>query len=262
MPLFKSPAIEGPGISKNAAEKRGFIKFFEQLKCNYWKLLFSGLLSSLFGLFIIPYGLGAVGAARMARLAVRDRHAFNSDYFDAIKENWKQALTMGIINNLLLGLMAFITYYLYNAQQDGVNFAVLGISGAALIIVNFIRYYTPAIILTFNVTLGQLYKNALVLSFAGIVRNFAIMLIHLLTYAIVLSPMLLDLYIGAGISICLWLLVVPPVHYYTTQYHIYPVMFKYMIEPFMKNHPGEGEKTLRELGLIGGDQDPIMEDLL
>ena len=41
MPLFKSPAIEGPGVSKNAAEKRGFVKFFEQLKSNYWKLLFS-----------------------------------------------------------------------------------------------------------------------------------------------------------------------------------------------------------------------------
>ncbi len=262
MPLFKSPAIEGPGVSKNAAEKRGFVKFFELLKSNYWKLLVAGLMSTLFSALIIPYGLGAVGGARMARLAVRDRHAFNSDYFDSIKENWKQALGMGIINNLLLGLMAFVTYYLYNAQQDGVNFVILGISGAALIIVNFIRYYTPAIILTFKVSLTQLYKNALVLSFAGIGRNFAIMLIHLITYALVLSPMLLDLYIGAGISICLGLLLVPPVHYYTTQYHIYPVMFKYMIEPFMRNHPGEGERTLRELGLLQSESEPVMEDLL
>lgn len=262
MPLFKSPAAEGPGVSKNAAEKRGFIRFFELFKQNYWKLLTSGLLSTLFGALVIPYGLGAVGSARIARLAVRDRHAFNSDYFDAIKSNWKQALAMGIINNILLALMTFVTYYLYNAQQDGLNFVILGISGAALIIVNFIRYYTPAIILTFNVTLPQLYKNALVLSFAGIVRNFGILLIHLLTYALVLSPMLLDLYVGAGISVCLWLLIVPALHYYTTQYHIYPIMFKYMIEPFMKNHPGEGVNTLRELGLLASEEAPVMEDLL
>ncbi len=262
MPLFKSPTIEGPGVSKNAAEKRGFVQFFEGLKSNYWKLLTSGLLATVFSILIIPYGLGVTGASRIARLAVRDRHAFNSDYFDAIKENWKQALPMGIINNLLLGISAFITYYLYNAQQDGLNFVILGISGAALIIVNFIRYYTPAIILTFNVTLLQLYKDALVLSFAGLIRNFGIMLIHLLTYAIILSPMLLDLYIGLGISICLWILIVPALHYYTTQYHIYPVMFKYMIEPFMKSHPGEGEKTLRELGLIENGEEPIMEDLI
>jgi len=262
MPLFKSPTIEGPGVSKNAAEKRGFVQFFEQLKSNYWKLLGSGLITTLMSLLVIPYGLGAVGSARMARLAVRDRHAFNSDYFDAIKENWKQALGMGIINNLLLAISVLVTYYLYNAQQDGVNFVILGISGAALIIINFIRYYTPAIILTFNVNLFQLYKDALVLSFAGLIRNFAIMFIHLLTYALVLSPMLLDLYIGLGISICLWVVVVPPVHYYTTQYHIYPVMFKYMIEPFMKSHPGEGENTLRELGLLQSEEEPIMEDLL
>ena len=262
MPLFKSPAIEGPGISKNAAEKRGFVQFFEGLKTNYWKLLTSGLLATLFSLLVIPYGLGAVGAARIARLAVRDRHAFNSDYFDAIKENWKQALPVGIINNILLAVSAFVTYYLYNAQQDGVNFVILGISGAALIIVNFIRYYTPAILLTFKVTLPQLYKNALVLSFAGLVRNFGIMIIHLCTYALVLSPMLIDLYIGLGIAICLWIVIVPAVHYYTTQYHIYPVMFKYMIEPFMKNHPGEGDRTLRELGLLDSEEEPIMEDLI
>lgn len=262
MPLFKSPAAPGPGVSKNAAEKRGFVRFFELLKANYWKLLFSGLLTTLFGALVIPYGLGAVGSARLARLAVRDRHSFYSDYFDAIKGNWKQALAMGIINNLLLGIMAFVTYYLYNAQQEGLSFIILGISGAALIIVNFIRYYTPAIILTFNVTLPQLYKNALVLSFAGLVRNFAIMLIHLVTYALVLSPMLLDLYIGTGIAICLWLLIVPAVHYYTTQFHIYPIMFKYMIEPFMKSHPGEGENTLRELGLLENSEEPVMEDVL
>ncbi len=262
MSLFKSPYVEGHGVSKNAAEKRGFVRFFELLKGNYWKLLLSGLISTLCGALIIPYGLGAVGSARMARLAVRDRHLFNSDYFDAIKNNWRQALAMGIINNILLFLTAFTTYYLYNAQQDGVNFIILGFSGASLIIVTFIRYYTPAIALTFNVTLPQLYKNALVLSFAGLVRNFGILVIHLVTYAIVLSPMLLDLYIGLGISICLGLLVIPPLHYYTTQYHIYPVMFKYMIEPFMKNHPGEGENTLRELGLLQSSSEPLMEDLI
>ena len=74
--------------------------------------------------------------------------------------------------------------------------------------------------------------------------------------------MLIDLYIGLGIAICLRIDIVPAVHYYTTQYHIYPVMFKYMIEPFMKNHPGEGERTLRELGLLDSEEEPIMEDLI
>ncbi len=263
MALFKSSTIEGPGVDKNEAEKRGFIRFFELFRSNYWNLLFIGLISLLFNVSILLYGLGAVGAARTARIAVRNKHIFKSYYTDAIKKNWRQALPMGIINNILLAITGFCTYYFHleAANPTVSGYVMLGISGASLIIVTFIRYYTPAVLITFNVTLGQLYKNAIILSFAGLLRNFGILIIHLITYFIALAPMLIfNLYVGAGITVCLYAVLVPALRYYTTQYHIYPVMFKYMIKPFMESHPGEGENTLRELGLIEAEEEPVMED--
>lgn len=260
MPLFKSSTIEGPGVSKNEAEKRGFIQFFELFRSNYWNLLFIGFVSLIFNLLIIPYGLGSVGAARTARITVRGRHLFKSYYFDAIKKNWKQALPVGIINTLLLAVSGYALFYFQNAQP--VNYLYIGIAGASLIIITFIRYYTSAVMITFNVTLGQLYKNALILSFAGIWRNFAILILHLLTYAITFAPMAFNLYVGAGISVCLYVVLVLPLRYFITQYHVYPVMYRCMIKPFMENNPGQGENTLRELGLIESTEETLMEDTI
>ncbi len=218
------------------------------------------MLTALFNISIIAHGLGAVGSARLARLAVRDRHCFISEYFEAIRENWKKALPMGIINNLLSAVSLFSAYYIYNDPQSGVNFIMLAVSMAAVFLVMFIRYYTPAILITFNVTLGQLYKNALILSFAGIGRNFLILIIHAASLTIICLPMLFNFYVGLGIAISLYILLIPALRYFTVQYHIYPVMYKNMIEPFMRDHPGEGERTLRELGLIEYDEQAVMTD--
>lgn len=260
MALFGSPQQEGAGVSKNGPEVRGFVRFFTLFKRHYGKLLEVGWLTAIFNIIFPLEGLGAVGAARLARLAVRDRHSFMSDYFDCIKENWKKALPMGIINTLLLSLALFAAYYVYNDPKDGLNFIMLAASFAAVLLVCFIRYYTPAILITFNVSLGQLYKDALVLSFAGFGRNMLIFLIHALSFAVICLPMLFNLYVGFGIGVCLYILLIPPLRYFTIQYHIYPVMFKNMIEPFMKENPGEGERTLRELGLIENEEEPLMSD--
>lgn len=265
MAIFKSPIDEGPGVSKSEAEKRGFFRFFELLKRYYGKLLSTGLLKMLLDLTVVASGLGAVGNARIARIAARDRHSFKSDFSEAIKKNLKQALAMGIINNILSGAALFSAYFIFNENAsnenaDAVSFLMLALSIAVLLIITFMRYYTSAVLITFNVTLGQLYKNSLLLSIGGIGRNFIILLSHMAVLALICSPMLLDLYVGLGIAICLYILIMPAFSGFCIQYNIFPVMMKYMIEPFMKEHPGEGENTLRELGLIESDTEAVMSD--
>lgn len=259
MAVWKSPQIPGEGVKKDSAEKRGFIKFFILFWRAFSKLVYCGCLTLLLNLLIIPAGLGEVGMARIARLTVRNKHAFSSDYFDAIKSNWKQALISGLINNILFAFALFSVYNMVTADA-GASPIMLGIAVLALVIVSFIKFYTPAIMLTFNVTISQLYKNAIILSFVGFARNLIILIGHLLAYAILLLPLLIDLWVGIGISICLYLLFIPAFSGFLIQYNIFPVMYKYMIEPFTKNHPNEGEKTLRELGLIETESEQIMED--
>lgn len=260
MALFRSSSEEGSGISKNAAAKRGFIKCFELFRSGFWNLFEMGLLTTLLRILILPSGLGEVGYARIGRAVARDRHCFRSDYFDTIKKNWAQALVMGILNDILLALAVFSAYYLSNDRPDGKTFLLLVLSTIAVILILFIRYYTPAVLIMFRVSLGQLYKNALLLSLAGFFRNLLILVLHLLVYALVLSPMLLNLYVGLGISICLYIVFVPTLNCFITQYNIFPVLYRYMIEPFMREHPGEGEETLKELGLIEPEGEVLMSD--
>lgn len=261
MALFKSPEIAGAGVSKDSENNyRGFVKFFSKFKRAYGKLLSAGLISCLFNIIFPVSGLGAVGLARVSRLAVRDRHFFISDYFDTIKKNLTQALFMGIINVILTGGTAFAVYYIYNDPKGTVNFILLAVAIAAFILANFLTYYTPFVLITFNVSMGELYKNALILSFMGFLRSFSILLLHILTYLIVLFPLLIDIYVGAGISICLYIILVPPMRAYITAYHVYPVMYKYMIKPFMEKNPDAKSQTLIELGLVDNDTESVMSD--
>ena len=260
MGLFKSPTIEGAGIKKEEDNRRGFIRFFELFKRRYPKLLLTGLITFLFNLPIITGGFGAVGMAKVARIAVRDRHFFTSDYFDAIKRNWLQALIMGIINTCLTAISAYSVYYIYNDRKDIISFIMLSFAIFSLVIITFIKYYTPSILITFNVSLGQLYKNAIILSFAGIKRNFLILILHILAHAVILLPLLIDIYVGFGIAVCLYFLIIPPFKDFAVQYHIYPQMYKYLIKPYMDEHPDEKPETLIELGLIQHDDEVIMQD--
>ena len=265
MAFFKSPNEVGAGVMKNGPEKRGVFVFFELFKRHYGKLLSAGLWKILFSLLIIPSGLGAIGSARVSRIAARDRHSFKSDFREAIGENWALALASGIINNVLTALSFFSAYFLFlensvNKNADTLSFLMLALSIFAFIIITFIRFYTPALILTFRLSLGQLYKNAFLLAFGGFARNFVIFFGHILMYFLIFCPMLVNLYVGLGIAICLYILIAPPFTNLLIQYNIFPVMMKYLIEPFMKEHPGEGQRTLRELGLIESEEEKIMQD--
>ncbi len=259
MPLFNSPQNEGAGVKKQGAEKRGFIEFFILFFRNYFKLMYCGFMTLLLNILILPSGLGAVGQARVARIAARNRHSFGSDYFEAIKKNWKLALSSGIINAIVFGF-SLLSAYTMLTNAEAANPIMLIVSVFALIVITFVKYYTSAIMLTFNVTLSQLYKNAIILSFAGFGRNMIILFLHISAHIVILLPLLIDIYVGTGIAICLYILLIPAFTSFATQYNIFPVVFKYMIEPFMKNNEGEGEATLRELGLIEETGEQLMQD--
>lgn len=259
MSVFNSPQSTPAGVKKYEAEKRGFIKFFILFFRGYSKLMYCGFLTLLSTLLIIPSGLGAVGQARIARIAARERHSFGSDYFEAIKKNWKLALISGLINNIIF-IFSGMSLYTLITNSEAAGPLMLIITALSLLLITFVKYYTSPIMLTFNVTLGQLYKNAIILSFAGFWRNILILLVHTAAHLVILLPLLIDLYVGSGIAICLYLLLMPAFISFTTQYNVFPVMYKYMIEPFIKKHEGEGEATLRELGLIEETAEQVMQD--
>ena len=132
----------GPGVSKDAPVKKPFFrfwevyfrKFFDLIKVN---LLFAiptaviVVLSFMFGIFISSVNpnlsfLGwlpmiflspfVAGLTFVCRNYAREEHAFIlSDFWDAVKNNWKQFLANGIICYIFYVLMS-ISIPFYSAQ--------------------------------------------------------------------------------------------------------------------------------------------------
>ena len=94
MALFKKDYDRpGKGVSKNEPEKKGFFRFFELYFRNFWLLTSAEFWYILLSLPIVTSGLAETGMAYVCRMAARDKHVFlMSDFFGAIKRNWKRAL--------------------------------------------------------------------------------------------------------------------------------------------------------------------------
>ncbi len=188
---------------------------------------------------IITWGWQNVGAAYNLRSLVRGDSCFLlSDYFYAIKRNWKQGLIFGLIDITVIGVLLFDLYYygsslLYPAiAENGAFFyyAVLFLSVALAVIYVFMRFYIYTMMITFDLSIKKLLKNALIFSMLGIKRNFlALVAISTVALANVLIVMP-ALSIGFTLPIILPFFYLPAFAGFTSTYAAYPNIKKYMID--------------------------------
>ena len=135
---------------KRAGEK-GFFRFFELYFRNFWLLTSAEFWYILLSLPIVTSGLAETGMAYICRMAARDKHVFlMSDFFGAIKRNWKRALPLGIINVLITAVFAADMYVFLHIFHAGHNQQDMGHYNTYSITVLFVMFsfakfyqYTP-----------------------------------------------------------------------------------------------------------------------
>ncbi len=243
----------GPGVNRDEPKKKPFLLF--------WTILFRkfGNLVKLNLLFCIPvlvaviliYFLGNVlpsvliflplilvspfvaGLTIVTRNYVREEHAFVlSDFIDALKHNWVAFLLNGvIIYAAYIILSVSITYYTAQINSNSIFFVPLAICIGIAILFVFAQYYIPIMIVTFDLNLKQVYKNAFIFSIVGLWRNllltviFAVIILGLYVLML-LMPLTLFLSIIFAIlilfSFCMFLI----------NFTVYPLIDKMMIQPY------------------------------
>ena len=155
----------GKGVSKNEPEKRGFFRFFELYFRNFWKLISAQFWCVLLSLPVLTTGLGQVGLAYVCRMAARDKHTFvTSDFFDAIKKNWKRALPLGIINCIILAVFAVDMWLLYIFSTHGnmspVMCSIVFVASMFFFTAfSFAKFYQYTLMITFDFKLKTIIKN-------------------------------------------------------------------------------------------------------
>lgn len=126
------------------------------------------------------------GVVYVTRNWSRDEHAFIwSDFKDAVKENWKQALGVSLISSLL-PVIVYVGYRFYG-QQSASN-VIFVVPQMLLVVLAAVwalgcTFMYPMMV-TYKVTFGQLIKNSLVLAVGRLPQTVGIRLILLVPAAI------------------------------------------------------------------------------
>ncbi len=260
---------EGPGIEKNAPKKRALIVFFEIYGRKFWQLFYANLLFLLTNILVVTRGLADVGLCKITRNFAREKHAFvKEDFFETVKRNWRQALSVGIINLVVTALLLFNAGYYFigmfpevwglfgydtstmTVMTPGVlDYIVIGVTAFGYMVFTWMKYYIPIMVVTFKLNNKTVYMNAFKFAIVGLKQNLLISVILIALYALVAA-----LFFSVGWQIgCLILivasLILPSFRSLLIQFTIFPLVRKLMIDPYYAEHPEADKQLRRDLNL-------------
>ena len=264
-------AKEGPGVAKNAPKKRTFFAFMEIYGRKFWKLAIASLLWAVTALPIVTKGWADAGLTFIARNYSREKHAFiKEDFFETIKKNRKNALIIGIINLLVTALLVYNLlmlipimipgiYTLFGASAESlpeareltlIEMAILAITLMAFVTFTWMKYYIPFLMITFKLSIKQIYKNAFLFTGANMKVNLTLSAILFAVYAalgciLLMFPNTFVLVLVLAFAVA----IVPGFRSLLIQYSIFPAIKKLIIDPYYEQNPNADKQARRDLGL-------------
>ena len=186
-----------------------------------WTYIFLGL--SLLVLF--TYGFVNTGVTYVLRSMVRrEPVSLWSDFWRAIKRNVKQALIMGIIDVVIIGLLVYdIMFLALNAS------AMMYVNLIILALYLMMRFYMYILLITFDLSIWKIIKNSLIFTLLNFKRNIAAMFGIL--FAAALTWTLFVLFVPAGVALAMAFLFSTCMYF--GAFAAYPKIKEIMIDPQM-----------------------------
>ncbi len=193
---------------------------------------------------VFLFGPMNVGCTYVLRNTVKEEHVFLwQDFFYAIKKNFKQAMIFGVLDCVFIAAIVYaLPFYYSNANTFAIKMLFAAMIMIALLYF-VMRIYIYLMIVTFDLSFRKLFKYAFILTTAGIKRTLVMLLgLALLFLASVYLVILLR-----GFGMVLFFIFLLAFAYLICIYCSYPVMKKYMIDPFydedgsMKEDEPDGE---------------------
>lgn len=126
-------------------------------------------------LFSVFWGMGPVtcGYTYVLRNYSREEHSWMlSDFWQHTKENFKQSAVVWIFDVLAFVVM-FCSYSFYNAQS-GFVFYLKYLIVCIFTLYTFMHFYIYQMIITFKLSLKDVYRNSLLLALGKLPRNLLI----------------------------------------------------------------------------------------
>lgn len=193
----------------------------------------------------VTWGWQNIGSTYILRSMVRGEPVFlMSDYAYAVRRNLKQGFVLGLIDVVAIFLLVFdFTYFMGMPSSfwtDVCYFAIM-----ALCILYFLmRFYIYLLLVTFDMSLKKIFKNALIFSILGMKRNFmgVLGIVLITSINVVLFALFAMTPLGIAIPLILPFLYYLAVTSFTSAYSAYPIIDRYMIEPYKHLNEDEEEE--------------------
>lgn len=181
-------------------------------------------------LLAIIWGWINVGATYCTRNMLKGDPVFiASDFFYAIKRNFWPGLALGLID---FGIIAILLIdFIYFSRVGGtfmLDFFYIVTLGL-VIIYFFMRFYIYLMLITFDIKIKKILKNALIFSVLGIGRNMISVLGITALIALNIALILLLWPLGIVVPIIFPLIYLVPSINLLISYGAYPVIEKFMI---------------------------------
>ena len=193
----------------------------------------------LSALTLLTFGCVNAGTAYILRNIVKGDPVFIwTDFWYAVRRNWRQALPFGILDGavhaiLLVNIVTNIT------SASFINSVFFWMSIVILILFYFMRPYIYVQMVTFKLTVFKMIKNALIFALAGFKRNF----MSLLGGAFILLFEVLFLFSFSGIllpiAIALPLALMFALMAFIKVFASYYKIKELIIDPYYAEHPEE-----------------------
>ena len=194
----------------------------------------------------VTFGWQNVGVTYIVRNMVRGEPVFlMSDYFYAIKRNFKQGFFLGLMDFVFIVVLGFDILHLMNSPVNfGNNLMFYGVCAIAILYF-FMRFYIYLMQVTFELSIRKILINALIFTTLGVKRNLMALIgiIAITALNLLLFPLFGATPLGIAIPLILPLLYYMAVCTFTTAYCAYPIIDRYMIAPYVKE---EDEETIEE----------------
>lgn len=181
----------------------------------------------LTALVIFTFGIANCGLTYILRSYARMEPVFvASEFFGSIRDNWKQAIPLGIID-IVFSFASVYVYFFWMSQSGFVNDIMFFMSIFVLFVYFFMRFYMYLLMITFDLSIMKILKNSLIFALLGVKRNFAALLGILAVVAInyyiffIFFPIAIILPFVITLSLCS----------FVSLFCTYPVVKKYMIDP-------------------------------
>ncbi len=175
---------------------------------------------------IVTVGPFQCGFTYILRNYAKEEHAFIwGDFKEHAKNNRKQALAVSIIDLILLCIILFALSFYYTQDSSVASF-IFGIVCVGLVIFFMMHIFIYPMLVTFHVTLKQLYTNCFKFALFKFLPNTVILIICGL---VTLLPFIIPVY-GYVIGSILLILITLSFTGLLTNFYAYPLLKKYMID--------------------------------